>query len=99
LIVRFYYYYHQKMPIKKIGLYELRTNDIICSIYSKNENKWIRDLNNIDNHLIHIHQLKVFRFFDENKKWILYLYDENLMNKINIFELNLDINETVAIYI
>jgi|688.fasta_scaffold694071_1 hypothetical protein len=85
------------MPIKKIELYELRANDIICSIYSKNENKWIRELNDINNNLIQIHKLKVMHTFYENKKMVLYLYDENWMNKINIFRL--DINETVAISI
>jgi hypothetical protein len=85
------------MPIKKIELYELRANDIICSIYSKNENKWIRELNDINNNLIQIHKLKVINTFYENKKMVLYLYDENWMNKINIFRL--DINETVAISI
>jgi hypothetical protein len=85
------------MPIKKIELYELKANDIICSIYSKNENKWIRELNDINNNLIQIHKLKVMHTFYENKKMVLYLYDENWMNKINIFRL--DINETVAISI
>ena len=91
----FYYYWH--MPIKKIELYELRANDIICSIYSKNENKWIRELNDINNNLIQIHKLKVMHTFYENRKIVLYLYQENWMNRINIFKL--DINETVAIYI
>lgn len=85
------------MPIKKIELYELRANDIICSVYSKNENKWIRELNDINNNLIQIHKLKVMHAFYENRKMVLYLYQENWMNRINIFKL--DINETAAIYI
>ena len=74
------------MPIKKVGLYELRANDIICSIYSKNENKWIREMKDMNNNLIYIDQLKVMRFIGENKRLIL--YDKNYMNRNNIFQLN-----------
>jgi hypothetical protein len=87
------------MPIKIIEWYELRTNDIICSMYSRNENKWIRYMNNIDNNLINIEELKVMRIFNENKKWVLYLYEKNRMNRINIFHINSDIYEKIAIYI
>jgi hypothetical protein len=82
------------MPIKIIEWYELKTNDIICSIYSRNENKWIRCMNDI-----YIHELKVMRIFNENKKWVLYLYEKNRMNNINIFHINSDIYEKIAIYI
>jgi hypothetical protein len=82
------------MPTKIIEWYELKANDIICSMYSRNENKWIRDMNNI-----YIDQLKVMRIFNENKKWVLYLYEKNRMNSINIFYINSDIYEKVAIYI
>jgi len=87
------------MPIKKIALYELKTNDIICSVYSKNKNKWLRDLNNINNNLISINELKVYKSFNKNENWVVYLYDKNSMNNQNIFHLNLDIYETVAIFI
>lgn len=82
------------MPTKIIEWYELKTNDIICSIYSRNENKWIRNMNDI-----YIDELKVMRIFNENKKWVLYLYEKNRMNNINIFHINSDIYEKVAIYI
>ena len=82
------------MPTKIIEWYELKTNDIICSIYSRNENKWIRGMNDI-----YINELKVMRIFNENKKWVLYLYEKNRMNNINIFHINSDIYEKVAIYI
>jgi len=87
------------MPIKKIGLYELKTNDIICSVYSKNKNKWLRDLNDINNNLISINELTVYKSFNKNENWVVYLYDKNSMNNQNIFHLNLDIYETVAVFI
>ena len=87
------------MPIKKIALYELKTNDIICSVYSNNKNKWLRDLNDINNNLISINELTVYKSFNKNENWVVYLYDKNSMNNQNIFHLNLDIYETVAIFI
>jgi hypothetical protein len=87
------------MPIKKIALYELKTNDIICSVYSNNKNKWLRDLNDINNNLISINELTVYKSFNKNENWVVYLYDKNSMNNQNIFHLNLDIYKTVAIFI
>ena len=68
-------------------------------MYSKNKNKWLRDLYDINNNLISINELMVYKSFNKNENWVVYLYDKNSMNNQNIFHLNLDIYETVAIFI
>ena len=62
------------MTIKIIYIFELKDGDIISSIYSNKENKWLSKINEI-----YISNLKLKNISYDNNKWLLYLYDKNLI--------------------
>ena len=82
------------MTIKIIYIFELKDGDIISSIYSNKENKWLSKINEI-----YISNLKIKNISYDNNKWLLYLYDNNLMTYRIKIQLNINDYEKVSIII
>ena len=81
------------MILIKTDLTGVKTGDIICSVWSHADKKWVRTLKDIDGNNINIHKLKVERSLN-GTKWILCLYKLNStdINQKHIFYLDLDNN-------
>jgi hypothetical protein len=76
----------------KVDLSDIKTGDIICSVWSRVQNKWIRTLKDKDNNDINIHKLEVERSLNGSVNWILCLYQLNSKDckGKHIFYLDLD---------
>lgn len=72
----------------------VKTGDIICSVWSHIDKKWIRILKDKDGNETNIHKLEVERSLNGSHKWILCLHKLNSedKNQKHIFYLDLDDN-------
>ena len=85
------------MKSKTGDLSGLHIGDVICSIYSKSDKKWIRTLNDRDGNAIHIHKLVVERSLNSNN-WILCLLNKNPDLDKHIFYLDIEDKFMVKYY-
>ncbi len=70
----------------------INTGDVMCSVWSYTNKKWVRVLKDIDGNDINIYGLEVERSLNGSKDWILCLYRLNSKdkNQKHIFHLDLD---------
>ena len=61
----------------KTDLTGLKTGDIICSVWSSTDKKWVRILKDNEGNDINIHKLEVERSLNGSNSWILCLYKLN----------------------
>ena len=86
------------MKSKTGDLSGLHIGDVICSIYSKSDKKWIRTLNDTDGNAIHIYKLVVERSLNGVNNWILCLLNKNPDLDKHIFYLDIDDTFMVKYY-
>ena len=77
----------------KTDLTGVKTGNIICSVWSKIDKKWVRTLKDTDGYDINIHKLEVERSLNGCKTWILCLYKLNSKDEKQKYVFHLDIDK------
>ena len=75
------------------NLYNVKSGDIMCSIWNKNDKKWVRVLQDNEGNLVYIHKLEVERSLNGSKHWIICLYKQNRINNNEKYVFYLDIDK------
>jgi len=78
----------------KADITGVKTGDIICSVWSSTDKKWVRTLKDNEGNDININKLEVERSLNGSNSWILCLYKLNTKDKNQkyVFYLDLDSN-------
>ena len=78
----------------KSDITDVKTGDIICSVWSSTDKKWVRTLKDNEENDININKLEVERSLKGSNCWILCLYKLNTKdtNQRYVFYLDLDSN-------
>ena len=77
-------------------LYNVKSGDIMCSIWNKNDKKWVRVLQDNEGNNVCIHKLEVERSLNGSKNWILCLYKQDSTNNNEKYVFHLDIDTIKA---
>ena len=75
-------------------LYDVKSGDIMCSVWNKTNKKWVRVLQDNEGNDVYIHKLEVERSLNGCKDWIICLYEKNKTNNNNKHVFHLDIDKT-----